>query len=85
MTSKMIEIFSYLGSVAFVEFLGRQVKVDDVATTLAHATKVVGSWTIKHLADTNHFFISCPSREAIQSLMAMGHIRGEGFTLIINY
>lgn len=37
----------YLNQAAFVEALGRAVKVDDVATTLAWKAKVSGSWTTK--------------------------------------
>ena len=84
-SSKMTEISNYLGRVAFVRSFGRPVKVDDVGSTLAHKARIPGSWMTRKLARDNEFFVSCPSCKVVQDLMELGHIHGEGFTLLVNH
>ena len=81
----MAEISEYLGSVALVESFGKPITVVDVASTVAHQAMVVGSWTTRRLEKENQFFVSCPSYEVVQSLVALGHIRREGFSLNVNH
>ena len=83
-TREMAGISSYLDKAVFVESFGRSIKVEDVSTTLAHKAKKTGSWSARKLPATK-FFVSCPNCQTVQSLMANGHIRGDGFTAIVNH
>lgn len=85
-TSAMADISFYLDRAAFVQTFGRSIKVEDVATTLAHKAKVPGSWrNIKNLPKEQEFFMACPSYEVVQHLSALRHIRGDGFLLLVNH
>ena len=83
-SKEMVEISSYLDRVAFVESFDRPIKVDDVSTILAWKAKCHGSWTTRQLAP-NEFFMAFPDKPTIQALVAQDHIRGDGFTLIVNH
>ena len=69
---------------AFIEFFGRPIKVDDISVTLARKAKRHGSRTTKQLA-SNEFFVAFLDKATVEALMAAGHIRGDGFTLIVNH
>lgn len=79
----MAEVSEYLDRVAHVEAFGRCIKVDDVATAVAKSAKKIGSWTTRQLSQ-REFLVSCPDQETLQALMASGHIRGDGFSLLVN-
>lgn len=79
----MDEISTYLNRVAHIETFGRSIKVDDAATTLAHKARRMGSWMTCQLSP-NKFFVSCFDFQTVQSLMAEGHIQGDGFSLLVN-
>lgn len=81
----IMDISEYLERVAYVEAFKRQVKVDDVAATLAHKARAIRSWTTKRLPHDNTFFVSYPSNDIIQRLIVLGHLRGDGFTLLVNH
>ena len=79
-SQEMTDISTHLRWVAFVQAFGQ---VDDIGSTLAHKAHTLGSWTTRKLVRDNESFVSCLSYEVVQGLMALGHIRGEGFTLLV--
>lgn len=44
-----------------------------------------GSWITRKSFRDNEFFVSCPSNKVVQALMALGHVKGEGFILVVNH
>ena len=82
---EMAESSSYLHRAAFVRSFGRSIKLDDVGSSLAHKARVPDSWTTRRLTRENEFFVSCPLFEVVQAPRALGHIRGDGFSLVVNY
>lgn len=82
---EMDDISSYLSKTAFVQSFGHPIKVDDIGSTLAHKARMPSSWIAKKLIKDNNFFMACPSRKVVNMLIALSHIRGEGFTLLVNH
>lgn len=64
---------------------GSLVKVDDGGSTLAHKARVVSSWTIGNLLVRMNFLSCHPINEVVERLVAMGHVRRDGFSLVINH
>lgn len=86
--SKMIpttDASSYINRAAYVKAYGRSIKVDDVSLTLSRKARVVGSWSDKKLPSENAFFVAYPSCEVVHYFISLGHIRGDGFTLVVNH
>ena len=65
-----------------MEAVGRPIKSDDVASTLAQKANAPCSWTARKLSSANSF-VACPS-SVVQNLVAWSPILGEGYSLRVD-
>ncbi|KAG1354682.1 hypothetical protein COCNU_07G007940 [Cocos nucifera] len=82
-SEKMASISAYLDRAAMVETYGRPVKTDDVAGILEPKARKAGSWFTREVAHRK-FFVACLDKQMVLALMAEGHIKGDGFTAMVN-